>query len=95
MNALLRKYIREALLEVQVNPAVANQLPGTSKPGEKTKNKDKEKDTDKDECPNELEEFSGAGAIAGFTAPLGYMGMDAEGPGARGERRKRKKPSWV
>jgi len=95
MNALLRKYIREALLEVQANPAVANQLPGTSKSGKKTKNIDADKDKDKDESPNELEEFSGAGAIAGFTAPLGYTGMDVEGPGARGERRKRKKPSWV
>lgn len=97
MNALLRRYIREALLEVQANPAVANQLPGTSKSGKKTKNidADKDKDKDKDESPNGLEEFSGAGAIAGFTAPLGYTGMDAEGPGARGERSKRKKPSWV
>lgn len=88
MNALLRRYIREALLEAQANPAVANQLPGTPKPGEKDK-----EDKDKDEV-DELDEFSGAGAIAGFAAPLGYTGMDAEGPGADGERSKRKKPNW-
>jgi len=89
MNALLRRYIKEALLEVQANPAVANQLPGTPKPGEKGK-EDKE---DEDEV-EELDEFSGAGAIAGFAAPLGYTSMDAEGPGADGERSKRKKPNW-
>jgi len=96
MKDLLRRYIREALLEVQANPAVANQLPGTPKPGEKAeKDKDKEQDSDEEESSNELDEFSGAGAIAGFTAPLGYTGQDAEGPGARGERHKRKKPGWT
>lgn len=89
MSILLRRYIRQILLEADVNPAVANQLPGTPKPGEKSE-KDKE---DKDEV-EELDEFSGAGAIAGFAAPLGYTGMDAEGPGAKGERDKRKKPGW-
>jgi len=96
MNALLRRYIREALLEVQANPAVANQLPGTPKPGEKAeKDKDKDEDSDEKESSNELDEFSGAGAIAGFAAPLGYTGQDAEGPGARGKRHKRKKPGWT
>ena len=37
MNILLRRYIRETLMEVQANPAVANQLPGTPKPEEKSK----------------------------------------------------------
>ena len=87
MSALLRRYIREILSEADVNPAVGNQLPGTPKPGE-------EKDKDKDEV-EELEEFSGAGAIAGFTAPLGLSGQDVEGPGSRGERKKRKKPGWT
>lgn len=89
MNALLRKYIREIVLEVRANPAVANQLPGTPRPGEKEK-KDKEEDE-----VEELDEFSGAGAIAGFTAPLGLSGQDVEGPGSRGERKKRKKPGWT
>ena len=87
MNALLRKYIREIIQEVRANPAVANQLPGTPRPGEKKKKEDEDE-------VEELDEFSGAAAIAGFTAPLGYTGAGAEGPGARGERRKRKKPDW-
>lgn len=64
-----------------------NQMPGTKKPGE-------DKKSDKDEAEEELDEFSGAGAIAGFAAPLGYSGKDAEGPGAKGERGERKKPGW-
>jgi hypothetical protein len=88
MSILLRRYIRQILLEADVNPAVANQLPGTPKPGEKEKDEE-----DKDEV-EELGEFSGAGAIAGFAAPLGYTGKDVEGPGAKGERRKRKKLGW-
>ena len=87
MNALLRKYIREIVLEIKTNPSVANQLPGTPKPGEK---ENKEEDE-----VEELDEFSGAGAIAGFTAPLGLSGQDVEGPGSRGERKKRKKPGWT
>jgi hypothetical protein len=90
MSALLRRYIREILSEVDVNPAVGNQLPGTPKPGEKEK-KDKEED---EEDVDELDEFSGAGAIAGFAAPLGWTGDDAVGPGARGERKKRGESSW-
>jgi hypothetical protein len=49
-----------------------------------------------DEIENDVskvEEFSGVGAIAGFTAPLGWSGKDVEGPGTR-ERKKRKKPAW-
>lgn len=88
MNVLLRRYIRSILLEIQDNARVPNQMPGTKKPGEEDKQKDKEDEVE------ELDEFSGAGAIAGFAAPLGYTSMDAEGPGARGERRKRKKPDW-
>lgn len=95
MNILLRRYIRETLMEVQANPAVANQLPGTPKPEEKSKEDKDDKDTDKECSSNELEEFSGAGAIAGFAAPLGYTGQDAEGPGAKSFRKKRKNPSWT
>jgi len=96
MNVLLRRYVREALLEVRANSAVANQLPGTPKPGEKAeKDKDKDEDSDEEESSNELDEFSGTGAIVGFTAPLGYTGKDAEGPGVRSARHKRKKPGWT
>lgn len=87
MNDLLRRYIREILSEVDANPADGNQLPGTPKPGEKEDKEEGEVD--------ELEEFSSAGAIAGFTAPLGMSGQDVEGPAARGERKKRKKPGWT
>jgi hypothetical protein len=85
MSVLLRRYIRSIILEIEGNAHVPNQMPGTKKPG------DSDKDEDEGE---ELGEFSGAGAIAGFAAPLGYTGKDAEGPGAKGERDKRKKPGW-
>lgn len=50
-------------------------------------------DEDEDiEHPN-VSEFSGVGAIAGFTAPLGLSGQDIEGPRVK-ERKKRKKPTW-
>ena len=85
MSVLLRRYIRSIILEIEGNAHVPNQMPGTKKPGDK----------DEDEVEvEELGEFSGAGAIAGFAAPLGYTGKDAEGPGAKGERDKRKKPGW-
>jgi hypothetical protein len=41
----------------------------------------------------EISEFSGVGAIAGFTAPLGMSGEDMEGPKVK-ERKKRKNPTW-
>lgn len=85
MSVLLRRYIRSIILEIEGNAHVPNQMPGTKKPG------DNDKDEDEVE---ELGEFSGAGAIAGFAAPLGYAGKDAEGPGAKGARDKRKKPGW-
>jgi len=88
VNVLLREYIRSIILKLQGNSHVPNQMPGTKKPGDEDK-KDKEDEVE------ELDEFSGAGAIAGFAAPLGYTGKDAEGPGARGERSKRKKPGWT
>lgn len=91
MKDLLRRYIREILLEIDVNPAVANQLPGTPKPGEKSK-KNKEDEVE------EMEEMStvggSLGAGGGFTAPLGFTSKDVECPGAKGQRRKRKKPTW-
>lgn len=78
MNVLLRRYIRSILLEMQGNARVPNQMPGTKKPGDQDRKKDNEDEAE------ELDEFSGTGAIAGFAAPLGYTGMDTEGPGAKG-----------
>lgn len=89
MRLLLREYIKSILLEMQGNAHVPNQMPGTKKPGDKQDKEDKEEEVE------ELEEFSGAGAIAGFAVPLGSTSKDAEGPGARGERAKRKKPGWT
>jgi hypothetical protein len=42
---------------------------------------------------DDVNEFSGVGAIAGFTAPLGWSGKDIEGPKVK-ERKKRKNPTW-
>lgn len=43
---------------------------------------------------SKVDEFSGVGAIAGFTAPLGWSGKDVEGPGTKERRKKKRKPSW-
>jgi hypothetical protein len=50
-------------------------------------------DEDEDIEHNSVSEFSGVGAIAGFTAPLGLSGQDIEGPRVK-ERKKRKKATW-
>lgn len=51
--------------------------------------------TDEDELEDDdkIREFSGVGAVAGFTAPLGMSGVDMRGPGVK-ERKKRKKSAW-
>ena len=50
---------------------------------------------DEDELQDDdgITEFSGVGAVAGFTAPLGLSGQDMEGPRVK-ERKRRKKPTW-
>jgi hypothetical protein len=45
------------------------------------------------EDSDDVNEFSGVGAIAGFTAPLGWTGKDMESPKVK-ERKKRKQPTW-
>jgi hypothetical protein len=59
--------------------------------GEKKMDKDKGPEEDK-----ELDEFSGVGAIAGFSLPLG-MSPDLPVPGLKSfkKSKKRKNPSWV
>lgn len=42
---------------------------------------------------DDINEFSGVGAIAGFTAPLGWTSKDMESPKVK-ERKKRKQPAW-
>lgn len=88
----LRKYIKLLVTEVLAeNPAAPSQLVSKSGPKGSTKKQDEEEDSDEDE----LEEFSGVGAIAGYTLPLG---MPASLPVAGSKSRKkfkRKKPSWA
>lgn len=48
---------------------------------------------DDDKKVDEFSAVSG-GAIAGFTAPLGWSGKDLEGPGTKERRKKKRKPSW-
>ena len=52
-----------------------------------------DKDSEEDE---ELDEFSGVGAIAGFSLPLG-MSPDLPVPGSKSRKKskKRKNPSWA
>lgn len=87
MTRALRNYIKLMITEMMDNARVSNQLINPSK------NSSKE-DEDKDE-EKEVDEVNVAANIAGFTAPLGYSGQDAEGPGSKGERKKRKTPGWT
>ena len=50
----------------------------------------------KDSEDKELDEFSGVGAIAGFSLPLG-MSPDLPVPGSKSRKKskKRKNPSWA
>lgn len=56
-------------------------------------NESSQADEDETTTEDEMNEFSGVGAIAGFTAPLGMSGVDMQGPGVK-ERKKRKKSAW-
>jgi len=72
---LLRSFIRMMLSEVRGKPRVADQLKnpnGTPESGED--------DTDDEQ---EVAEFSGAGAVAGMTLPLGMKTLG-----------KKKRPAW-
>ena len=73
-----------------------NSLPTASQlvsPYNGEKKMDEDKDSEEDE---ELDEFSGVGAIAGFSLPLG-MSPDLPVPGSRSRKKskKRKNPSWA
>lgn len=89
MNKELREYIRMLIAEVLAeNPRVStSQLV----PDEGTKNKP---DSEKDE-EDELEEFSGVGAIAGYTLPLGMPPSFPVSGTKKRVRHKRKKPGWA
>jgi hypothetical protein len=75
---LLRSYIRNFLLEN--NPAAAKQLispDSVSSGGGDKESKDDEEDKKDEDL--EINEFSGVGAVAGFSAPLGMGSEDMQG----------------
>jgi hypothetical protein len=87
---LLRSYIREILAELG-DPRVSRaQL--ISLDGDKDR-EEKDKDAE-DEEENEIDEFSSAGAIAGFAAPLGASSEDLKGPGAGPRQKKKRITGW-
>jgi hypothetical protein len=75
-----------------------NSLPTASQLVSSDKNKGESSLDDEDDLKNKrgLEEFSGAGAIAGFSLPLG-MSPDQPVPGSktRKKNKKRKSPNWA
>ena len=94
MNKEFREYIRMLISEIMEENSLptASQLVSSSKDkGETPVDKDSEED-------EELDEFSGVGAIGGggFSLPLG-MSPDQPIPGStsRKKSKKRKNPSWA
>jgi hypothetical protein len=89
MDEKLRDYIRILVSEIlEENRPAAQQLVRQ----DHGKRSIKKKEADEDE---ELEEFSGVGAIQGFTLPLG-MSPDSPIMGSKKRKKnpKRKNPSW-
>lgn len=68
-ESLLKRYIRLIIAESPL-ARVPTQLLPPDEDGGKVKSDDEQE---------ELEEFSGAGAIAGYTAPLGMSKKDKKG----------------
>ena len=92
MNKEFREYIRMMISEIMEE----NSLPTASQlvsPDNGEAPLDEDKDSEEDE---ELDEFSGVGAIAGFSLPLG-MSPDLPVPGSKSRKKskKRKNPSWA
>ena len=87
-NLLLKNYVRLLIETEDPQARVPNQLlnPKTlaKKRKEKSNNRKKKKQKEQD-----VNEFSGVGAIAGYTAPLGASSDDM---GA--EHGKKKEPGW-
>jgi hypothetical protein len=92
MNKEFREYIRMMISEIMEE----NSLPTASQLVSPANNEGEEQlDKDSDES-KELDEFSGDGAIANFSLPLG-MSPDLPVPGSRSRKKskKRKNPSWA
>ena len=94
MNNEFRTYIRMLISEIMEE----NSLPTASQLITPDDDKDEASQDDKDKLANEygLDEFSGVGAIAGLSLPLG-MSPDQPVPGSktRKKNKKRKSPSWT
>ena len=91
MNSEFRTYFRMLISEIMEE----NSLPTTSQlitPNDANK---AELPLDDLENESDLKEFSGTGAIAGFSLPLG-MSPDQPVPGSktRKKNKKRKSPDW-
>jgi hypothetical protein len=87
MSALLRKFIAEALAEIQ-DPRVPNQLIPSK--GSSKQSKKKEEETE------EMEEMAVVANIAGFTGPLGASSEDmGRNPTAPGKKLKKSKKGFV
>lgn len=93
---LLEQFIR-MIIEADVNPAAANQLlepgapktpEGVKKGGKIDRQEKRKKARIKQKEKTELAEFSGVGAIAGFTAPLGLGSEDLGSSSKRGPKKK-------
>ena len=89
MNKEFREYIRMMISEIMEE----NSLPTAS---QLVSPDNGEAPLDKDSEDKELDEFSGVGAIAGFSLPLG-MSPDLPVPGSKSRKKskKRKNPSWA
>ena len=91
MNKEFREYIRMMISEIMEENSlpIASQLVSLN-------NGEAPLDEDKDSEDKELDEFSGVGAIAGFSLPLG-MSPDLPVPGSKSRKKskKRKNPSWA
>jgi hypothetical protein len=92
MTRALRNYIKLIVSEAMRNAHVAGQLVNVDKDkGSPEEDKDKDSEEEVEEMSTVAGSLGGGG---GYTAPLGLSGQDVEGPASKGERKKRKKPSW-
>jgi hypothetical protein len=83
MSDLLKKYIKEIILEIQGNPRVSSQLVEKDPSSPK---KDDEKDVE--EMSTVATSLAPGG---GFIAPFGWTNADMQGPSARSKGRKKSK----
>jgi len=81
MSIALRKYIRSIIKEISGMQHV-----------QKNKMIDEDEDLDEDDM---FDESIGVAGIQGVVGPVGVNSQDLEGPAARGERGKKKKPGWT